>query len=162
MTNVLFGDIDFETSQEAIKQIGEIIVTHNLQNGLLYDLGSCRGGFVYEILKVCPNLQIVGIDNSRIKVWLARLRGFFYKNKNLPRFLKTDIFDTDVSRIDLAFVYLPRPLLLALEAKLQKDLKSGSLAITYRVNFPTWQPILVFETDLQSREKNKIFVYQKI
>lgn len=158
----LFGDIDFETSQEAIQQIAKIITARNFQNGLLYDLGSCRGGFIFKIMKVCPDLRAVGVDKSRVKTGLARLRILYHKNQNPPKFLRADIFDVDVSKIDLAFAYLPRPLLPALEAKLRKDLKSGSLAITYRVNFPTWQPTEVFITDLHSQERNKIFVYQKI
>lgn len=161
MYDFLFGEADFETSQEAVEQIGKIIRSHNFQNGLLYDLGSCRGGFAFRIQSVCPGLEVVGVDKSRMKIWFSRLRGLFHKNQNSPRFLEADIFDTEVSGIDAAFAYLPRPLLPALEAKLQKELKPGSLAITYRVNFPTWQPIEVFMTDLQERERNKIFVYQK-
>ncbi len=161
MMDALLSEPDFETSQEAIAQIGKIIMAHKLQNSLLYDLGSCRGGFAFRIQSVCPGLRVVGVDKSRVKIGLARLRNFFHKNKNAPSFLKEDIFDTDVSKVDAVFMYLPRPLLPALEAKLQKELKPGSLAITYRVNFPTWQPIQVFETDLQRRERNKIFVYQK-
>ena len=162
MMDILFDEPDFETSQEAIGQIGKIIATHNLQNSRLYDLGSCRGGFVFGIKNICPGLQVVGIDKSRMKIWLARLRSLYHRNQNPPKFLKADIFDVDVSKVDLAFVYLPRPLLPALESKLQSDLKPGSLAITYRVSFPTWQPIQVFVTDLQSQERNKIFVYQKV
>ncbi|MBI2356153.1 MAG: hypothetical protein HYV13_03035 [Candidatus Doudnabacteria bacterium] len=160
--DALFGDADFETSKEATALIGKIIAAHNLQNSLLYDLGSCWGGFVFGIQTACPGLQIVGVDKSRIKTWLARLRSLYHRNQNFPRFLKADIFDVDVSKIDLAFVYLPRPLLPALEAKLQKDLKPGSLAITYRVNFPTWRPTQIFVTDLKRRERNNIFIYKKI
>ena len=158
--DTLLGEEDFLTSKEAIQRISQIIVEHNCQNGLLYDLGSCRGAFVFGILNVCPNLRVVGIDKSSLRTWFAKLLSLFHKNKNSPQFLKANIFETDVSRIDLAFVYLPRPLLPALEIKLQKELKPGALVITYRINLPNWQPIHVSLGDL-SRDRNNIFIYQK-
>ena len=163
ITDNLFGGEDFTTSKEAIQQIGKIIMAHNYQTGLLYDLGSSQGGFVFKILDVCLDLEVVGIDKSRIRIWSAKLRRFFHPSKKVPRFLKMDIFDIDVSKINLAFVYLPRPMLPNLEEKLQKNLKPGSLVITYRVHFPNWQPKEVFKTDFKKgSSQNNIFVYRQV
>jgi hypothetical protein len=152
---------DFITSNEAVQRIGSIIIARDYHRGLLYDLGSCRGTFVFGILDVCPDLRVVGIDKSRLRTWCARLLSIFHNNRNHPTFLKADIFETDVSRIDVAFAYLPRPLMPALETKLQRELKPGSLLITYRVHLPSWQPSQVFQTDVHRPERNNIFVYQK-
>ncbi len=161
MIDIIFGEEDCKTSQEAIKQIGDILIEHHRQNGLLYDLGSCRGDFVFGISRVCPNLRVVGLDKSWLRICFSRLFSFFFKRKNFPKFLKADIFKTDISAADVVFVYLPRPLLPALEAKLQKELKPRAMVVTYRVNFPTWSSSQVYRTDLRLRDKNNIFVYKK-
>lgn len=160
---ILFGEEDFITSKKAVQQIAEIIEASEFRNGIFYDLGSCRGTFVFGILNRCPNLQIVGVDKSPLKTWLARLRKLFYRTRNSPTFLTADIFETDVSKLDWAFVYLPRPLLPDLELKLQKELKPGAHVITYRVNFPHWQHTKVFLTDPHKGvSQNSIFLYQKV
>ncbi len=160
LLDMFFGDEDFMTSQEAVQKISQIIVAHDYHHGLLYDLGSCRGGFVLALQKICPSVRVIGIDNSRLRTFFARLAAFFQQRKNSPGFLRANIFNMDVSRVDMVFVYLPRPLLPALEIKLQREMRPGSIAITYRVCFPTWKPSEIFLTDLAAKERNNIFVYQ--
>jgi hypothetical protein len=161
INSLIFSGEDFETSQEAIKEIAKIITARGLQNGFLYDLGSCRGGFVFKILNTSPDLRVVGIDNSRLKNGVARFFAIFRKYKNSPKFTTADIFKANFSAIDMAFIFLPRALLLNLETKLQKELKPGALVITYRVNLPNWRPDQIVLTDLKKREQNNIFVYLK-
>ncbi len=159
LADALLGGEDFVTSKKMIKKVGKIIEAYNCQNGLLYDLGSCRGAFSIGILGVLRDLRVVGIDNSYVRIWLSRMRSYFYSGS--PAFVKADIFDTDVSKADLIFVYLPRALLPALETMLQRDLKSGALVITNRVNFPNWPPHQIFLSDSQDPKQEHLFVYRK-
>ncbi|MEK7140155.1 MAG: class I SAM-dependent methyltransferase [Patescibacteria group bacterium] len=154
----LFGGEDYATSKSTIKKISEIILAHGAENYLLYDLGSSRGGFLLGLLDTCPNLQTVGIDNSSVRTFIARLRGLLHKNK--PKNFKADLFSIDISKVDMVYAYLPRPMLPALEEKLRKELKSGALAITSRVFFPTWIPIATFAKN--SSKEEDIFLYKKI
>jgi len=146
--HLLFGGEDFETSREATEQIGRIISDHHLDRGLLYDLGSCRGDFALNLNRACPSLRIVGIDYSLVRTWFARL---WSVGINALTFLKADLFDVDVSAADICFIYLPRPMMPSIEAKLQREMKPGSLVITYRVFLPTWR----------AKQEGDIFVYQK-
>jgi hypothetical protein len=159
MLDHIFGGEDFITSKNAIRKIGEIIAASQNQGGIFYDLGSCRGYFVFGILKICPNLQITGIDNSRLRTWLARLRSNFHAGS--PTFKKANIFDTDISKADFIYTYLPRDLVPALTAKLKKDLKPGAMVITYRINFPGWQPHQVFLVDPRNPKEENVYVYKR-
>ena len=153
------SDDDFTTSDEAIQQIGTIILSNKLQSSLLHDLGSCRGYFVLSILKMCPDLRIIGIDSSRSRTWFAKFRGIF---RVRATFKKADIFDTDVSTADLVYAYLPPDLLPVLMVKLQKELKPGALVLTYRTNFSGWQPSQTFLVDHKNPQEENVYMYRKI
>lgn len=142
-----FGGNDFATGKSATKQIIQIINDRKLGSGSFYDLGSCRGGLVIKLSGKVPNLQIRGIDSSKFRTFFARARCVFQKN---PTFQTADIFITDISSADIVYAYLPRELMPNMQTKLQKELKPGAVAVTYRVSFPSWQPI---------EHKGEIFVY---
>ncbi|KKW08670.1 MAG: hypothetical protein UY44_C0008G0035 [Candidatus Kaiserbacteria bacterium GW2011_GWA2_49_19] len=160
LLDALFGGEDFATSENAIRKIGEIIVASNKQDGILYDLGSSRGNFVYSILKICPALRVIGIDNSRLRVWFARMVGIFHFSNQI--FKKADIFDIDVSKADVIYVYVPRDLLPALEKKLEEEIKHGALVITYRINFPTWSPHQMYSVDPRNPKDEKVYFYRPV
>jgi len=159
----LFGNDDFETSKGAIRKISGIITGRGKAGGMLYDLGSSRGSFVFRLSRICPHLKIVGIDNSFLRIWFSRLGNIFTGGDKIhSKFLMGDIFAADVSKADIIFVYLPRPLLPKLAEKLQRELKLGALVITYRVHFPNWRPEEIHQTDFwQTVSRNNIFVYSK-
>jgi len=156
--DAVFGGEDYSTSDAAITTIAEIIIFYGLEKSLLYDLGSCRGSFVFGIKKACPDLRVVGIDNSLLRTNFARLARLFHQSKIPVQFLRADVLSIDASKIGLAFVYLPRQVLVLVEAKLQKEMKEGSLLITYRVSLPHWLPEKVIPTD---NNENNIYVYRR-
>ncbi len=153
----MFGGEDYPTSKNTVKKIAEVIAAHHFEKGLLYDLGSSRGGFVLDILNEAPGLRAVGIDNSLLRTWIAKLRNRMSKKKAV--FVKEDIFDADISQADVVYVYLPRPMLPAVEEKLQKELKSGSIVLTSRVCFPDWQPSSVIQKNPANSDEEDTFVY---
>ncbi len=159
-----FGGEDYATGKKAIQKVAEIIIAKKRQNQLLYDLGSCRGNFVFGISRACPDLKIVGIDNSYIRTWAARLRNYIQPRrlqKNQISFLKADLFKTDLSNADLIFIYLPKELLAALEAKLQQNLKPGALVITHRVYFPNWQPSQTLLSGQPEIKNGNLYIYEQ-
>ena len=148
----VFGGLDFKSSPSAVNQAAVVIRKYKNQ-GLLLDLGSARGGFARAISVYCPNLEVIGLDDSWIRVIYSRLASIFYKN---IRFLKQDIFFANLSAADFIYIYLPKEFMPKLESKLRKELKSGGLIITYRVNFTDWQPAEVY--DLPKSEK--LYIYK--
>ena len=93
-------------------------------------------------------MKIIGIDDSVVRIFTAKARSIFKKNVS---FFKQDIFIADVSSADVVYIYLPRELMPALQKKLQTELKTGAIAISNKVFFPSWQPI---------EKLDDIFIYQ--
>ena len=155
----LFGGEDFATSKSTIRKIGKFLVEHGYQDNNLYDLGSSRGHFLLEILKICPNLRATGVDDSLLRTWIARFRALSLRNK--PVFIKGDIFAHNASKAEVVFIYLPRPMLADIETKLKKELRPGSLVITSRVNLPSWQPEEVLASGSKDRTEETVYIYRK-
>lgn len=158
LIDLVAGKEDFATGKLVANQIIQIIKDRKLDNGNFYDLGSCRGEFASKIAKACPNLKVYGIDDSWFRTLLARRRAVFLKKLTFQR---KNIFTVDVSLADIVYVYLPQELMPKLQDKLQKKLKPGALAITYRVSFGQWTPEQVLAIGSQNSEREKLFVYLK-
>jgi trans-aconitate methyltransferase len=153
-----FGGSDFVSHQGVVDALSGVIRREKLENGTFYDLGSCRGSFAKNMAKAFPTLNVRGIDNSRIRTVCAKAGGIFLKNLI---FVKGDIFGANVSSADIVYLYLPQELLPALQEKLQKELKPGSLVISASVSFPSWQPAQVYDLPGQGLKVPKLFVYRK-
>jgi trans-aconitate methyltransferase len=153
-----FGGSDFVSHQGVVDALSGVIRREKLENGTFYDLGSCRGSFAKKVAKAFPTLNVHGIDNSRIRTVCARVRGIFLKNLI---FTKGDIFGADVFLADIVYLYLPQELMPALQEKLQKELKPGTVVISASVSFPSWQPSQVYDLPEQGLKVPKLFVYRK-
>ena len=151
------GGEDFATSKIVIQAMIPVIRQHNGGQGIFFDLGSARGGLTLSISSVFPKLQVYGIDNSWVRVFFSKLRSLFVSHP--PIFLQGELFKSDVSKADFIFIYLPRPLLPALEKKFQTELKKGAMVITNTVFFPSWQPTQAFITHPEKPEFEKLFTY---
>lgn len=153
----IFGGLDFATNQAAINQVIDIIKSRHLENCNFYDLGSCRGGFALRIAKGLPNLRVLGVDNSLYRTLLAKTRGVFLKNLTFKR---GDIFKTNVSDVNVVYLYLPQEVMPGLQAKLQEELKPGSLVISASVSFPNWRPFKIYDLPKAEFVVPKLFVYK--
>lgn len=158
---MLGGEEYFETSPSAIRDIGKYLIAQGLEKKTLYDFGSSRWNFMYALLKICPKLETVGIENDGLKIACAKFENLFHIHRYRISFLKTDFFAADISKADIIFIYVPRVLLPELEKKLQKELKKGAIVITYRISFSHWKPKVILETDIIDRaSRNSIFIYE--
>lgn len=152
-----FGKYDFATNPQAIAKVIEIVNQRGLENGTIYDLGCARGNFVVKIARGLPKAKIIGIDDSRLRIFWAKTRAIFLPNVN---FKKEDIFDADLSAADLVYIYLPQTMLPDLQVKLQKQMKKGSLVISSSVSFVNWQPIETYDLNSKAMHPQKLFIYQ--
>jgi hypothetical protein len=156
----VFGDLDFSTNSAVIKQISDIICQKNLGQAVLYDLGSARGNFVLKIADIFPNLKAYGIDNSWFRTNFARIRALLHPNR--PKFVRQDIFKTDVFKADIVFMYLEQSLVSSLEEKLSRELKSGATVIINNTHFTHWPSSAFYQTDKKDQSRGKVFVYSKM
>src|SRR3989344_6277290 len=149
------GGLDFATNEAVIKAVIPVIRVKNGGQGIFFDLGSSRGGLALSISSIFPRLQVFGIDNSWVRVFVSKLRSLFRANR--PKFLKGELFKADVSQADFIFIYLPKELMPSLENKLQKELKTGAMVITNNVFFPAWQPTQTFITSPEKAELKTLY-----
>ena len=147
--DAFFGGLDFASNRKAVITVIKIIKDYNLENGNFYDLGSARGGFAVKIAKALPRMNITGIDNNRLRVFLAKARSLLIKNLN---FKKENIFKVNVLSANIIYIYLPQELMPDLETKLRQELKLGAMVITNKVSFTNWPSTQKF---------NNLFIYVK-
>jgi len=157
LADSILGDYDFATSAEAVHKIAEII---KLRKGNFYDLGSARGNFIIKLAKLVPPINYYGVDNNLFRVLISRLKALFFGKQ--IKFLYENIFNTDISKADIVYIYLEKSLLPSLEKKLQLELNKGAIVITNANKFPFWQPQATYITHPQNPEKQKLFVYIKL
>ncbi len=159
LLDITFIGHDFTTTKEAVKQVSKILFKRNKQAGVFYDFGCCRGEFLIRLKKYCPNIHATGIDSSWFRIWLCRLKSFFLHRK--VNFIRANFFVVDISKADVIYVYLNQPDTTALEEKIKKELKPGSLVITNTQSFPNLQASETVITHINKPEYEKLFVYEK-
>lgn len=69
--------------------------------------------------------------------------------------------DTNMSKADIIYIYVPRILLPGLRKKIQKECKKGTRIILYRITFDDWIPHEEIRTDgVAGISENTIFIYR--
>lgn len=155
LLDAIFGGEDFGTSEQATQVIAALIVRAGKEAGLLIDLGSCRGTFALRLQELLPSLEIVGIDNSLVRVLTSIVRKPLYRKG--PSFSCRNIYDTDFSRADVLNVYLPREMLPALLTKMRQECRPETLIVMYRIEFE--EIPYSHRVCLGSGEKNYVTAY---
>jgi len=159
LLDVTFGGHDFTTTRAARIKVAGILRQFNKDKSVLYDLGSCRGDFLFGVMRHSPNLRAFGVDNSRFRNRLCRIKAFLLRRPAV--FLRGDLFDADVSKADAAYLYLDQSLMEPLEKKLRNELKPGSIVITNTQHLPTWPVSQTVIVHPKKPEFEKLFVYVK-
>ncbi len=157
MSDSAIGHLDFTSNRIVANRVIDIIKSKHLENGSFYDLGSARGIFAVRIAKRLPKLSVYGIDDSRFRIFCSNISAKFFKNL---QFKEQDIFTVDVSGADVVYLYLPKELMPALQTKLQKELKPGSLVISNSVSFDSWIPGETIAVNKNKTDFKKLFVYK--
>ena len=130
---------DLPTSRRATKALAATMRKYKPDAKIFYDLGCARGDLSLKLKKIMPRLEIHGIDDSATLIFFAKTKGLILRRK--INFAKQDIFKTDLRDADVVYAYLWYDLLPALEKKLRRELKRGSVVITNTSHFtPNWQP----------------------
>ncbi len=156
--SIIFGH-DLPTSKKITKKIIEIIKEKKANN--FYDLGCAHGSLAINIKRKLPNLSVIAIDNNSRRIFFAKLKNLFLKNK--VKFLKKNILKLDLSKADILYTYLWYDLMPILEKKLKKELKPGAIVITNTSKFPSWQPvkkIITYSKKSKTPDFETLFIYE--
>jgi hypothetical protein len=130
--NLFLDDDDFETPSEAIRVITEYILKRGNICGTFYDLGSCYGSLAIGIKAAIPTLQIIAIEKSLLRYFVARCRSAFKRNR--PNFIWGNFLDHLDEPAEYRNIYLPRDLISYYEDRLSKACPPTTIFM-YRVLF---------------------------
>jgi SAM-dependent methyltransferase len=132
------------TPESVIDSVLELIGVR--QDSLVYDLGCGNGGILIRAAQKY-GARCVGIDIDAGLIRQARKNAQAAAVSSLVRFHNQDIFDTDISRATIVYLYLYPDSLRLLRPFLEKQLKRGTTVVSFDFAFPGW------ESKLTSRHK---------
>lgn len=156
--DLLWRGHDLPTSTLAATHVAHAITTYHPHAKTVYDLGSGHGRFLNALATILPDLLLVGIDSSWIRVRISKLRSRHQAHR--VRFVRGNIFTTNLADADVVYLYLWWTQLAPLERMLLRALTPGSLVITNTSYFPTWRPVTTVTTHTDHPDFERLFVYQ--
>jgi SAM-dependent methyltransferase len=102
------------------------------------DVGSGLGGFTLHLARARPDADCAGIELAPLPYlysrWRARLSG------SQARFMRGDYEKIHFGDYDLVFAYLSPAVMSGLFDKARREMKVGSLLVSYEFNIPGFKP----------------------
>lgn len=118
------------------EDIDIILKEVKIQEGTnFYDLGSGDGRVAIQAAKLGAICH--GIEQSWVRVWIARFKAKKYKNVH---FYHGNFFDREYYPADVIYTSLNQSAMEKLEPKLKKELKKDAIVITHLHHFKNWKP----------------------
>jgi len=103
----------------------------------IYDLGSGDGRLLFAAAK--QGASATGIEINSYCVLLTRIKARLKKESRVT-VIHGSLFDQNLSRADVVFVYLLPDILQDLQIKLKNELKPDAVIISKSFEFPNWRP----------------------
>ena len=102
----------------------------------LMDLGSGDGRIVLAAAKT--GARCIGIEINPLLYYFSKLRIGLKKAKNVT-VVRQDLWQTELSDVDVLTIFFIAPKMGKLQAKIQKEMKAGARVVSYGFRFPDWQ-----------------------
>ena len=124
---------------------------------IFYDLGCGDGRFLMAASQ--KGAKATGFE---IAPW-AFLRGKInlWQTKSQAKILFKNFYEVNLADADAIYCFLMAKVMPQVEAKLEKELKTGTKVITYGFPLPTWKQKKVIDLDLTDKKSSCIYVYRK-
>lgn len=118
----------------------------------VYDLGS---GFGKIIMRVAQRTgaDCTGVEVDPLKVWWTRRQIRAKGLEKQVKVVKGDLLEADISGADVIYVFLWEGIMQKLKQKALKEMRPGSLIVSYYHEFHGWPP------ERQDR-KNRVYLYR--
>jgi SAM-dependent methyltransferase len=100
----------------------------------LIDIGSGLGGLVLDLARRRPDSQFTGIELAPLPWLVSRLRARLTRSS--ASFIRGDYEALDFGQYDLVFAYLSPAAMPALWNKASREMKPGTMLISYEFNIP--------------------------
>ena len=101
------------------------------KNDLIIDLGSGDGTALITAAKEF-GAKGIGVEIDPFRYFVSKLLLKIYFGSNGVKFIRGNLFDQNLSKADVVFVYLVPKTLEKLLPKFKKELKKGTKIISYR------------------------------
>ncbi|MBB3222490.1 SAM-dependent methyltransferase [Pseudoduganella umbonata] len=102
------------------------------------DVGSGLGGFTLHLARVRPDAECAGIELAPLPYLYSTLRAKMLGSR--ARFLRGDYEKIHFGDYDLVFAYLSPAVMAGLFDKARREMKVGSLLVSYEFNIPGFKP----------------------
>ncbi|MBT5338759.1 hypothetical protein HN858_01515 [Candidatus Falkowbacteria bacterium] len=156
--SLIFGH-GITSHSNAIELLYKIIKANNLEEKKFYDLGSAWGRLSIKTQKKFPKLQILAIEDDRLRIFVSKLLQIIFRTK--VQFFHDDLFNIDFKNADILFAYLWHTLLPQLEKKFLEQAKPGTIIITHETFFPNLKPNKIITLHPNKKNSEKLFIYKK-
>jgi len=100
-------------------------------------------------------LKTSGFELSPILYFWAWLNIHLHGAKNCRLFCH-NFYNHDFSQEEVVFCFLTPSALVRLKPKLEKELRPGTLVISYSFSFPQWEPLKI----IKNQSPGKMFIYR--
>jgi hypothetical protein len=117
------------------------------------DLGSGLGGIVRALAGV--GVEATGVESSPLLVWVSNLLS---SGKDNARVIRGDIWQTDLSQMDLVYVFLSPVPMPSIWRKACMEMKSGSWLVSNSFAIPEVEPEEIWE--LSDGRQTQLWLYR--
>ena len=120
------------------KEIDIILKEANLKkNQNFLELG-CGDGRVCRRAALLYRVKATGVDVNPLLIWYARFLSKIKSAKN-TEFRTQNIFDANISKADVVYLFLMPKLIELIVPKLEKELKKNAVVISHGFKIVKWQ-----------------------
>lgn len=120
----------------AKKNVVRLLSHANLKSGqVLMDLGSGDGRIL--LAAAATGAKCIGIEINPLLYFLSRFRIWRLKLKNVEVWRK-NLWTVDLSEVSVLTLFFVAPKMRKLQTKILKEMKPGSLVLSYGFRFPDW------------------------
>ena len=106
---------------------------------VVYDLGSGFGRVLFETATREPT-RCVGVEIDPLKCWWTRTEANRRGLQGVIQVVRTNVMDIDLSEADVALAFLTPRLMKKLKQKAAREMKPGSVVVSYDHRFEGWVP----------------------
>ncbi|PTD93716.1 hypothetical protein C9439_06625 [archaeon SCG-AAA382B04] len=104
----------------------------------LFDLGCGDGRFL--LMGAKRGSEVTGIEIEPLRYLISKVRALLSKNRDKINVKYGNFFNLNLKEADVVILYLSPRVNEKLKPKLEKELTSGTVVISYQYKLPNWSP----------------------
>lgn len=122
-------------------------------NGMVYELGAGKAGFLRAFEEKYPATRLIGVEYAFFPFFLAKIQIALAGSK--IKMKKANMFKLNLSDADVIYCYLMPTVMKELEPKVSAECRPGTKIVSYQFLFPNLKP----ERMIDLEKMGKVYVY---